>query len=87
LACIPASKAKRKKIIVGLLTIVIGVPAALLLTAFACFSIMDKTNGTIIFVGCDTQIPYLLYVPKIYDWSKAAPLVISTPGQRGLRFK
>lgn len=36
---------KRKKIILGVLLIVIGLPVALILTAFASFSIMDKTNG------------------------------------------
>jgi hypothetical protein len=33
----PRVKSKTKKIIVGLLAIVIDVPVALLLTAFACF--------------------------------------------------
>jgi poly(3-hydroxybutyrate) depolymerase len=68
-------KSKTKKIIVGLLAIVIGVPVALLLTAFACFYIMDKTNGAIISSGVTRR--YLIYVPRIYDRSKAAPLVIS----------
>jgi poly(3-hydroxybutyrate) depolymerase len=71
----PRVKSKTKKIIVGLLAIVIGVPVALLLTAFACFYIMDKTNGAIISSGVTRR--YLIYVPRIYDQSKAAPLVIS----------
>ena len=66
---------KRKKIIVGVLGIVIGLPVAFIVTAFACFSIMDKTNGTI--VSSDVTRHYLLYVPKTYDPSKATPLVIS----------
>lgn len=68
-------KAKRRKIILGVLVIVIGLPVAFILTAYACVSIMDKTNGTIVSSGVTRR--YLLYVPKTYDRSKAAPLVIS----------
>jgi polyhydroxybutyrate depolymerase len=68
-------KSKRKKIILGALTIVIGLPVAFILAAFACFSIMDKTNGTIVSSGVTRR--YLLYVPKTYDRSKPTPLVIS----------
>lgn len=64
-----------KKIILGVLLIVIGLPLALILTASACFYIMDKTNRTI--VSSDVTRRYLLYVPKAYDRSKATPLVIS----------
>lgn len=35
-----------KKIILGVLLIVIGLPLALIPTASACFYIMDKTNRT-----------------------------------------
>ena len=66
---------KRKKIIVSVLVIVIGLPLALILTASMCFSIMDKTNGTIVSSGVTRR--YLLYVPKTYDQSKRTPLVIS----------
>lgn len=38
----------------------------------------DNTNGTIVTSGETRQ--YLLYVPKIYDRSKATPLVISLHG-------
>ncbi len=67
---------KTKKIIAGVLVVVIGLPVALILTAFACSSIMDKTNGVIVSSGVTRR--YLLYVPKTYDWSKATPLVISS---------
>ncbi len=69
---------KRRKIIAGVLVIVIGLPVAFILTAFASFSIMDKTNGTIVSSGQTRR--YLLYVPKTYDRSKATPLVISMHG-------
>ena len=47
----------------------------LIVAAFACFSVMDKTNGTIVFSGVTRR--YVLYVPKTYDRSKPTPLVIS----------
>jgi hypothetical protein len=56
---------KTRKIIVGVLAIVVGLPVALTLAAFACFSIMDKTNGAIVSSGVTRR--YLLYVPKPYD--------------------
>jgi polyhydroxybutyrate depolymerase len=67
--------AKTRKIIVGVLTIVIGLPVVFILTAFACFSVMDKTNGTIVSSGVTRR--HLLYVPKTYDRSRPTPLVIS----------
>lgn len=66
---------KRKKIIVGVLVIVIGLPVALMVTAAVWFSVVDKTNGTIVSSG-ETR-HYLLYVPRTYDRSKPTPLVIS----------
>jgi polyhydroxybutyrate depolymerase len=71
----PDMKSKRKKIILGVLTIVIGLPVAFILSAFVCFSIMDKTNGIIVSSGVTRR--YLLYVPKTYDRSRPTPLVIS----------
>ncbi len=71
----PDMKSKTKKIIVAVLAIAIGLPVAFILTAFACFSIMDKTNGTIVSSGVTRR--YLLYVRKTYDRSKPTPLVIS----------
>ena len=57
---LPDMKGKRKKVIVGVLLIVIGLPVVLILTAFAWFSIMDRTNGTILSSGVTRR--YLLYV-------------------------
>ncbi len=68
-------KGKRRKIIVAVLVIVIGLPVALIVAAVAWFSIVDKTSGTIVSSGETRR--YLLYVPKTYDPSKATPLVIS----------
>jgi polyhydroxybutyrate depolymerase len=66
---------KRRKILVGVLVIVIGLPVAFIVGAVAWFSMEGKTNGTIVSSG-ETR-KYLLYVPKTYDRSKAMPLVIS----------
>lgn len=66
---------KIKKIVISGVLLIIGLPVALILTALACFSIMDKTNGTIVSSGVMRR--YLLSVPKTYDRTKATPLVIS----------
>jgi polyhydroxybutyrate depolymerase len=71
-------KSKRKKIILAVLAIVIGLPVTFVGTLLAWCSIMDKTNGTIVSSGVTRR--YLLYVPKTYDRSKPTPLVISMHG-------
>jgi hypothetical protein len=58
----PEMKRKWKKIIVGVLLVVIGLPVVLIVAAFACFSVMDKTNGTIVSSGVTRR--YVLYVPN-----------------------
>src|SRR5579859_1574662 len=68
-------KRRTKRIIFWVLGIVIGLPLAIILLAFASFSIMDKTNGSIVSSGNTRR--YLLYVPKSYERSKATPLIIS----------
>jgi polyhydroxybutyrate depolymerase len=68
-------KRRTKKIIFWVLGIVIGLPLALILSAFMSFSFKDKTNGSIVSSGNTRR--YLLYVPKSYDRSKATPLIIS----------
>ena len=64
-----------KKAIVAVLAVFVVLPAECALAAFAFFSIMDKTNGSIVSSGVTRR--YLLYVPKSYDRSKPTPLVIS----------
>jgi polyhydroxybutyrate depolymerase len=71
----PDMNGKRKKIILGVLGIVIGLPVALIAVAMVWFRMEGKTNGTIVTSG-ETR-KYLLYVPKTYDRSKPTPLVIS----------
>jgi len=66
---------KRKRIILGVLVIVIGLPVAFALAILAWGAPSDKTNGTIVSSGVKRR--YLLHVPKTYDRSKPTPLVIS----------
>jgi poly(3-hydroxybutyrate) depolymerase len=65
---------KAKKFVVAVV-ISIGLPLVIMLTAFACFWFMDKTNGTIVSSGLPRR--YLLDVPNSYDHSKPTPLVIT----------
>ena len=65
----------RRKIILAVLAAVIGLLAVLLLAAWTCFLILDKTNATVVSSGLPRR--YLLYVPRTYDRTKPTPLVIS----------
>lgn len=58
-------KSKLRKIILAVLVIVIGLPVAIILAAWVCFYVMDRTNGTIVSSGVTRR--YLLYVPKADD--------------------
>ncbi len=69
---------KRKKIILGVLAIIIGLPVALVVMVLVWTSIADKANGAIVSSGVTRR--YLLYVPKTYDRSRLTPLVITMHG-------
>lgn len=64
-----------KKIVLGALAVVILLPVALIGGVVAWVKLSDQTNGTLVSGGVTRR--YLLYVPKSYDRSKPAPLVIS----------
>jgi polyhydroxybutyrate depolymerase len=68
-------KSRRRKIVLWVLAIVVGLPMALVVTLAVWVFISDKTNGTILSSGETRR--YLLYVPRSYDPSKPTPLVIS----------
>lgn len=68
-------KSKARKIIFAVLATVVGLPVAFAMAAVVWFHVADRTNGTLISSGLTRR--YLLYVPKTYDRSKPAPLVIS----------
>lgn len=66
---------KAKKVIVGVLVAVVGLPVAFVSALLAWGYFSDTTNGSL--VSSDVKRRYLLYVPKAYNRSKSTPLVIS----------
>jgi len=68
-----------RKIVIGAVMIVIGLPVVAVLTAgvsfYASFYALNRTNGTIVSSGQKRE--YLLYVSRSYDRTKPTPLVIS----------
>jgi polyhydroxybutyrate depolymerase len=69
---------KIRKVIIGGVLVVIGLPLALVLIAVASICVLDRSNGTIVSSGQKRE--YLLYVPRSYDRAKPTPLVISMHG-------
>lgn len=70
---------KTRKIVIGALVVVIGLPVVLVLVAVVSFYVsfyaLNRANGTIVSSGQERE--YLLYVPRSYDRTKPTPLVIS----------
>lgn len=66
---------RAKKIVLWGLAVVLLLPVVLIGGVAAWVKLSDRSNGTI--VSGDMTRRYLLYVPKSYDPSKPAPLVIS----------
>ena len=66
---------KIRKLVIGGVLVVIGLPVALVLIAAASICVLDRSNGTIVSSGQKRE--YLLYVPRSYDPAKPTPLVIS----------
>ena len=68
-----------RKIVIGAVMIVIGLPVVAVLTAgvsfYASFYALNRSNGTIVSSGQKRE--YLLYVSRSYDRTKPTPLVIS----------
>src|SRR5712691_7180675 len=64
-----------RKIVIGAVLFILGLPVALVLIVAASISVLDRTNSTIVSSG--QQRSYLLYVPRSYDRTKPTPLVIS----------
>jgi polyhydroxybutyrate depolymerase len=67
-----------RKIVIGTLVVITGLPVVLVLIAAVSIRILDRTNGTIVSSGQKRE--YLLYVPRGYDRAKPTPLVISMHG-------
>jgi polyhydroxybutyrate depolymerase len=72
---------KLKKILIGTLLLVIGVPVAAIAMLIATLKVWDETNGSIVSSGFKRE--YLLHVPPNYDRAKPVPLVISLHGAAG----
>jgi len=53
---------KAKKIVIGVLLAVIGLPVLLVLVVVVSVAILDRTNGTIVSSGKPRS--FLLYVPR-----------------------
>ncbi len=66
---------KIRKIVLGAVLVVVGLPLVVILIAMVTISVLDRTNGTIVSSGETRE--YLLYVPDSYDRAKPTPLVIS----------
>lgn len=67
-----------KKILIGAILLVIGVPLVLALIAAMFIRSQDRSNGLI--VSSNEEREYLLYVPSNYDPTVPTPLVISMHG-------
>lgn len=64
-----------RKILLGLVAVVVGLPLLGGLIAVAWISALDRTNGSIVSSGVERE--YLLHVPESYDPAAPTPLVIS----------
>lgn len=57
-----------RKIVIGAVLLIIGLPVVLVLIAAVSISVLNRTNGAIVSSGQKRE--YLLYVPKSYDRAK-----------------
>ena len=64
-----------RKIVVGVVLGIIGLPVVLVLIATVFIYVLNRTNRSIASSGQKRE--YLLYVPRSYDRAKQTPLVIS----------
>jgi polyhydroxybutyrate depolymerase len=69
---------KIKKILLGAVALIVGLPLVALLVAVVWISALDRTSGSIVSSGEERE--YLLYVPDSYDPAAPTPLVISLHG-------
>jgi polyhydroxybutyrate depolymerase len=72
---------KIKKLLLGAVVAIVGLPVLLVLIVTATISLLDRTNGSLQSSGQKRE--YLLHVPGSYDPAKPTPLVISMHGAAG----
>ena len=68
----PEAAVKAKKIVIGVLLAIIGLPVVLVLVVVVSVAVLDRTNGSIVSSGKPRS--YLLYVPQSYDRAKPTPM-------------
>lgn len=66
---------KVRRIILGTVAVVVGLPLAVILVTIVWISVLDRTNGRL--VSSNDARAYLLHVPDSYDPTTPAPLIIS----------
>lgn len=71
----------RRHVVLSTVLIVIALPAALALGEAVSFYLHNRANGSMVSSGQKRE--YELYVPRSYDRTKPAPLVISMHGAGG----
>ncbi len=69
---------KTRKIFIGAVLAVLGLPVVLVLIAAVSIHILNRTNGAIVSSGKKRE--YLLHVPRSYDRARPTPLVLSMHG-------
>ena len=74
----PAPVKKDRRVVLVASLALLGLPVAMVPVEAASFYVTNRENGS--FVSSGEKREYLLYVPKSYDRSKPAPLVISMHG-------
>jgi len=67
-----------RKVVIGTVLALIGVPAVLVPIEAALFYVRNRSNGSIVSSGQKRE--YVLYVPSSYDRTTPTPLVISMHG-------
>ena len=72
------SALKRRRMVVGAVLVLIGLPVALTFVDAVSFYLRNRNNGSIVSSGENRE--YLLYVPESYDSTRPTPLVISLHG-------
>ena len=72
---------KSRKSVIGIVLVLIGLPAVLALAEAVSYRLSNRSNGGIVSSGSRRE--YLLYVPPSYDRTKPTPLIISMHGAGG----
>ena len=67
-----------RKIVIGVVLILVGLPLVLVLSFAALASVLNQTNGSLVSSGQKRE--YLLHVPPKYDRARPTALVISMHG-------